>query len=191
MGYSVIVPNVVTLATMFANVSVNQRLPSGPAAMSQAPLLAVGMGYSVNKPPVVTLATLFAPDSMNQSFPSGPATMPAGLLKAAGIGYSVTAPEVVILATLLGRLFELTSVNQRLPSGPAAMPRGVPPVGVGYSVMSPTAATTLPIEKISPVTKITNPATARAGDVDIPHRSVLIPYLPTHALCRMATHRLV
>src|SRR5438477_5112995 len=98
MGNSVIAPEVVALAT--SSFSVNQRFPSGPAAMPPGPLLAVGTAYSVKTPEVVTLATLFPTPSVNQRFPSGPAAMPPGLLSAVGIGYSVKTPEVVTLATL-------------------------------------------------------------------------------------------
>jgi hypothetical protein len=50
MEYSVIVPEVVTLATLPRPFSIYQRLPSGPAAMLHGPLLAVGMEYSVMVP---------------------------------------------------------------------------------------------------------------------------------------------
>jgi hypothetical protein len=73
-GYSVKAPEVVTLATfmsLFA-VSVIQRFPSGPVAMSRGLLKGVGTSYSVTAPSVLILATLFAVHSVNQRFPSGP-----------------------------------------------------------------------------------------------------------------------
>src|SRR6478672_7263435 len=85
-------PEVVTLATLLALDSVNQRLPSGPGAMPSAPLLAVGMAYSVTTPEVVTLATLFAPCSVNQRLPSGPGAIATGPLLVLGVGYEVMSP---------------------------------------------------------------------------------------------------
>src|SRR6202022_1958484 len=88
-----------TLATFCPRNSVNQRLPSGPAAMPCGALVAVGTRYSVKTPAVVTRAALFPLFSVNQRFPSCPAAMPCGLLLAVGTGYSVKTPERVTLAT--------------------------------------------------------------------------------------------
>src|SRR3979411_2480114 len=85
VGYSVMTPKVVSLATLPA--SVNQRLPSGPAVMPSVAALGGGGKYSVKAPAVVTLATL--PFSVTQRFPSGPAAIPEGLLLAVGVGHSV------------------------------------------------------------------------------------------------------
>ena len=74
--YSEIRPEVVILATLLRLYSVNHRLPSGPGAIINGPLLAVGVGYSVTPPVVVTLATLFANTSVIQRLPSGPAAIP-------------------------------------------------------------------------------------------------------------------
>ena len=70
--YSVIVPEVVILPILFAvDRSVNQRLPSGPAAMPSG-LLSAGSAYSVIVPEVVILPILFVPYSVNHRLPSGP-----------------------------------------------------------------------------------------------------------------------
>src|ERR1700730_2869586 len=58
MAYSVKAPVVVTLATLFPLDSVNQRFPSGPAAMAPGKLLAVGTGYSVMSPATATALPL-------------------------------------------------------------------------------------------------------------------------------------
>lgn len=91
MGYSVKLPEVVTLATLSPFCSVNQRLPSGPAAIPNG-LLVLGTVYSVKTPAVVTLATLFK-NSANHRFPSGPDAMLSGTL-AVGAAYSVISPTV-------------------------------------------------------------------------------------------------
>jgi hypothetical protein len=69
--------------------SVNQRAPSGPAAMPSGPLFAVEMGYSLMAPPVVMRPILLPKYSVNQRAPSGPAAMPWGPLLAVGVVYSV------------------------------------------------------------------------------------------------------
>src|SRR5262249_24479614 len=46
MGHSVMLPSGVMRPIFRPRVSVNQRLPSGPAVMSLSPLLAVGTAYS-------------------------------------------------------------------------------------------------------------------------------------------------
>src|SRR5436309_1598017 len=69
--------------------SVNQRAPSGPAAMPPGLLLAVGTVNSVMTPAGVIRPILLPMVSVNQRFPSGPATMPAALLNTIGSGNSV------------------------------------------------------------------------------------------------------
>src|SRR5689334_23015990 len=92
-GYSVTTPLVVIRATLFAAISRNHRLPSGPAAISVGwPPATVDMGYSVKAPLVVTLASLPAPASVTHRLPSGPAAIPHGVAPPVGRGYSVKAP---------------------------------------------------------------------------------------------------
>ena len=79
----------------------NQRLPSGPAAMPPGALSAVGIGNSVTTPAVVIRPILLPSASVNQRLPSGPAAMPDGRLLAVGIGNSVMTPAVVIRPILL------------------------------------------------------------------------------------------
>src|ERR1700731_3351421 len=70
--------------------SVNQRAPSGPAAIPPD-TLAVGGENSVMTPAVVIrpiLLLMFS--SANQRAPSGPAVIPMGSLLAVGIANSVT-----------------------------------------------------------------------------------------------------
>src|SRR5256885_787083 len=105
MGNSVKAPDVVTLPTLFTVPSVNQRFPSGPAAIPEGKLSAVGIAYSVKTPDVVTFPISFPPAllSVNQRFPSDPAAMLPGTLLAVGREYSVKPPELVTLATLFAR----------------------------------------------------------------------------------------
>ncbi len=56
--------------------SVNQRLPSGPAAMPQGELPAVGTGYSVMRPRGVIRPILLPWTSVNHMLLSGPAAIP-------------------------------------------------------------------------------------------------------------------
>ena len=70
--------------------SVNQRLPSGPAAIPNRPLPAVRTGNSVTTPAVVIRPILLPPPSVNQRLPSGPAAIAGGWLLAVGTGNSVT-----------------------------------------------------------------------------------------------------
>src|SRR5438132_14024720 len=99
--YSVKTPEVVTLATLFRNSSVNHRFPSGPAAMPPGLLLPVGTVYSVKTPEVVTLATLLASGSVNQRFSSGPAVVSLTPINATegGTGYSVKVADVVTVSS--------------------------------------------------------------------------------------------
>src|SRR5579864_8385606 len=139
----------VNFPTLLALVSVNQRLPSGPATMQNAPLQAVGIGYAVIAPPVVIWSMSLpgrGPFSVNHRLPSGPAVIPPGLVApsaSTGIGNSVIAP-VVVIRPILSALY---SVNQRLPSGPFVMLVAPLPVAVGNSVIAPVVvirATLLP-----------------------------------------------
>lgn len=50
-------PDVLNLAILLADDSVNQTLPSGPAAMPTGTLLGVGTEYWVKTPDVVNFAT--------------------------------------------------------------------------------------------------------------------------------------
>ena len=61
---------------MFWVISVNQRAPSGPAAMPWGPLFDIGIEYSVKLPVVVIRPILFAKCSVNHRAPSGPETIP-------------------------------------------------------------------------------------------------------------------
>ena len=65
-------PAVVTRPIWLALNSVNQRLPSGPSAMSLTNAFAVGTGSSVTTPAVVMRPMALAPAFVNQSAPSGP-----------------------------------------------------------------------------------------------------------------------
>src|SRR6266446_4575237 len=101
---------------------VNQRFPSGPAAIPKIPV--PGAVNSVMAPEVVHRPTLTpgapAPPSANQRFPSGPVVISTGPELAVGTVNSVITPAVVHLPIL----FVLTSVNQRFPSGPDVIPVG-------------------------------------------------------------------
>src|SRR6266705_758713 len=117
--------------------SVNQRLPSGPAAMLYGNAETVGTGYSVIAPPVVIFPILLPlPISVNQRLPSEPAAIPCGTACSVGMRYSVITPPVVIFPILLSWPSLVYSVNQRLPSGPATTPNGdlndVLPIGREY-----------------------------------------------------------
>jgi hypothetical protein len=72
------VPDVVIFPILCPLFSVNQRFPSGPAAMAKGELEGVGIGNSEKAPATVRRPTLFALLSMNQIAPSGPAAIPTG-----------------------------------------------------------------------------------------------------------------
>src|SRR5262249_24655021 len=129
---------------------VNQRLPSGPAAMTKGPpgvggsRVVVGgpegVGESVTTPVRVMRPILPATTSANHRLPSGPTVMPSGPLAAVGTANSVTKPVGVMRPILPPH----TSVNQRLPSGPTTMSTGLrgmlgalPLRGSGNSVSRP------------------------------------------------------
>ena len=115
--------------------SVNQRLPSGPAAIPRGPLKAVGIVNSVTAPAVVIrpiLLVLPPLNSTNQRLSSGPNAKPKEPL-IEGMGNSVMTPLGVTRAILP----PLSSANQTLPSGPATIPRGsLIGVGIGNSAMT-------------------------------------------------------
>src|SRR5205823_3889108 len=123
MGNSVTTPLGVIRPILFTVYSVNQRLPSGPDAMSPDEL-PLGMRNSVTTPLGVMRPILFGPllSSANQTLPSGPAVISLGLLLGVGTGKDLTEPLVVIRPIL----FALNSVNQRLPSGPDVIARALP-----------------------------------------------------------------
>src|SRR6478609_8597661 len=70
--------------------SVNQRLPSGPTAISRG-TLPLGKPYSVIAPAVVIFPILLVPSSANHRFPSGPFVMPPGCASFGSV-YSVIVP---------------------------------------------------------------------------------------------------
>src|SRR2546430_12340355 len=97
--YRVSTPRVVILAIWLAPGMVNQRLPSGPAAISCGPVLAGmsdGRPNSVRWPPGVIRPIFLALISVNHRFPSRPATMPFGPLVGSGSGNTVSLPAGVI-----------------------------------------------------------------------------------------------
>src|SRR5260221_2846211 len=110
--------------------SVNQRLPSDPAAMSFSWLIPVGRGNWVMVPlglmgPILLPISsgVLVPNplkfvSVNQRLPSGPAAMSFGWLLAVGTGNSVMVP----LGLMRPIWLPPCSVNQRLLSGPAVIP---------------------------------------------------------------------
>lgn len=120
---------------LFPKSSVNQRRPSGPAAISAGVAPAVGTGNSLKRPAVVT-RPIFPELSVNQSAPSGPVAMPAGPLSGVGTGNSVTSavagagcvyaaprPAASTQATSFGRMCKgkLLCVGGRV-SGACALP---------------------------------------------------------------------
>src|SRR4051812_4625139 len=79
---------------LLAALSVNQTLPSGPAAIPNATALVAGSGSvnSVTTPVGVMRPSLLVSDSVNHRLPSGPRAMLSGALFAVGIGNSAMAP---------------------------------------------------------------------------------------------------
>src|SRR6266852_2878361 len=65
---------------LFVPPSVNQRLPSGPAAIAPGWLPGVGRGNSLMLPPGVIRPIVSVPNSVNQRLPSGPVAILVGLL---------------------------------------------------------------------------------------------------------------
>ena len=119
--------------TLLPRNSVNQRFPSGPAAMpiGQAGPAQLGhpgfWSHSGRISHVNSNETGVPPALLEGAVrPTGP--------PAPGIGYSVMTPEVVILPILS----PLYSVNHRFPSAPAATKAGLLlAVGMGNSVITP------------------------------------------------------
>ena len=102
--------------------SVNQRLPSAPATISEGAALArMPVENSVMTPAVVIRPIRLPSCSANQRLPSGPRVIPSGELPGERPAEnSVTTPAVVIRPIRL----RPGSVNQRLPSGPATILTG-------------------------------------------------------------------
>src|SRR4030095_6398112 len=112
--------------------SVNQRLPSGPAAIPIG--LSVGRENSVMTPAGVIRPILLSRNAVTQRLPSVPVVISQAPVWGGGMENSVMAPAVVIRPIWLAA----NSVNQRLPSGPAEIPHGTPSaVGMENSVMTP------------------------------------------------------
>ena len=78
---------------LFPLFSVNHRLPSAPAAISNGVLFAVGIVNSVIVPVGVIRPILSPLVSVNHTLPSAPAAIPVGALVAVGIVNSVNAPS--------------------------------------------------------------------------------------------------
>ena len=74
-GNSVTFPDGVIWPIWFLLASVNQRFPSGPAAIPMGSLPAVGTANSLMVPDGVIRPMLLPSSSVNQRFPSGPATI--------------------------------------------------------------------------------------------------------------------
>ena len=104
-------------------ISVNHRLPSGPAVMEKgwAPAV-IPPPNSVLTPAVVIRPILLPLCSANQRFPSGPAVMPTGTVPTMGRLNSVTTPAVVIRPIRGGAAEMAASVYHILPSGPSQIP---------------------------------------------------------------------
>src|SRR5262245_59562728 len=100
--------------------SVNQMLPSGPAAIPPSVPVESVTTNSVTAPDGVIRPTDFVPVSVNQTLPSGPAVIAISSLPA-GSANSVTVPAGVLRPTLA---LLPASVNHRLPSGPVTMADG-------------------------------------------------------------------
>ena len=99
--------------------SVNQRLPSGPAAIPRGMLAGPIPGEnSVITPPGVMRPMRLPANSVNQRVPSGPAVIPSGC-PLAGNSFAV-ARTGAIRPIRLGA----SSVNQRPPSGPGVISAG-------------------------------------------------------------------
>ena len=126
-------PAVVIRPILLASSSVNQRLPSGPAAIPAGRCRPVGMGNSVMTPAVV-IRPIWLPRFGEPEVAVRPGRDTSWSAAGRGDRESVMTPAVVIRPIWL----HADSVNQRLPSGPAAMPTGpLPAVGMGNSVMTP------------------------------------------------------
>src|SRR5437588_477353 len=121
------------------NVSVNHRLPSGPAVMKPGWLSAVGTGNSLIVPFAVIRATLLAPPSVNHKLPSRPAVMPSGPLgvansfivtpeASAGETFTTTIATTTTMADRRDRAERTISILQR-GDATCALERGPPVLG--------------------------------------------------------------
>src|SRR6476646_6843204 len=116
-----------------ACVSVNQRLPSGPAAISAGTLFTVSplMLVYARGCWVVGLNDPIAPfpplalGSVNHRLPSEPTVMPPGLVSAAILN-SLLEPVDGTARPTAASPPPCSTVNQIAPSGPAVMPPTVP-----------------------------------------------------------------
>ena len=117
-------------------ISVNQRLPSGPAVIPEGMLPAVGIGeLGDGVRSSGDLADLVAAVLGEPEVAVGPGRDPVGQAEAAGSGELGDDCAVGVIRPIL--LAGSCSVNQRLPSGPAAIRRARPPaVGTANSVMA-------------------------------------------------------
>src|SRR5581483_2023548 len=104
------------------DVSVNQRLPSGPAIIPLRELPCVGVANPVTVPVGVMRSILDTFLSVNQRLPSDPNAIACPtMLPGGGMANSVIVPVGVmrpILSDSTPRPEGVISVNQRLPSGP-------------------------------------------------------------------------
>src|SRR5215469_13599577 len=137
---SVITPSGVIRPTLLPRASVNQRLPSGPAVISQGAERGVGTGNSVSTPSGVIRPIRLPGISVNHRFPSDPAVITRGWPPAV-TGNSVTAPVAGTRRATAPVLDAVRrSVNQMLPSDPAATDVGlVLAVGTANSVICPSS----------------------------------------------------
>src|SRR3954452_14215847 len=145
--------------------SLNQTLPSGPAAIPQGPEGALAPPGSLFEPvansvisQVLGLTLPIArvvPVSVNQRLPSGPATIPCGWLPALR-----PAEHSVMLLTSLGALSSilpiagadsLASANHRLPSEPTAIPCGTLPALPPFPSIENSVAVSGLAESITPI----------------------------------------
>src|SRR6185436_10146897 len=129
---SVTAPAGVMRPTDFVPASVNQTLPSGPAAIAISSLPA-GSGNSVAVPVGVRRPILASlPASVNQRFPPGPVTMADGRAATPVTENSVKSPAGV------RRPIFSASANQMFPSGPLVTPVGeLAAVGTVKAVVTP------------------------------------------------------
>src|SRR5438128_1422598 len=111
-------PSVLMRPTRSPNSSVNQRFPSGPAAIPLGRLSGVGIGYWVTVPSNAILSMVSPPYSVNHRSPSRPDAIPVG--PPGGTEYSVIAPAGVMRPILLLE----SSVNHRFRSGPTVIASG-------------------------------------------------------------------
>src|SRR5438552_17107004 len=112
------VPLGVMRPILLPSFSVNQRLPSGPRAMFEGQLLAVGTGNSLMVPLSVMRPILLPEASVNHIALSGPSVMPKGSVSTVGIGNSLMMLAAGVMRRILPALY---SGKQILPSAPSAL----------------------------------------------------------------------